>query len=58
MRRLRVAAWAVLFALLSGCTVRVVGDASMFKKYDRPTEDWSVETKGTQQVPKPTEVKK
>jgi hypothetical protein len=36
---------AVLLGALSACSIRVTGDASMLKKYDRPSDTWSMETK-------------
>lgn len=36
---------------LAGCSIRVTGDASALKKYDRPAETWSMETKETPAAP-------
>lgn len=44
---------AVALLVISGCTVRLTGDASMLQKYDRPNESWSMETKGAQPTESP-----
>jgi outer membrane biogenesis lipoprotein LolB len=45
--------------LLAGCTVRATVDASMFQKYDRPKDAWTItmESKEDKQTTT-TEVKK
>lgn len=50
---------AVALVALCGCSVRVTGDASMLKKYDRPSETWSMESQdGSQQPTTKTEGEK
>ena len=43
MHKAAVFLMIILFAFTTGCTVRFTADASLLQKYDRPSDNWTVQ---------------